>query len=194
MLFRSVWDSLSNQASRPLQIESLGAGFLLVAHHVLGTGVTLESSHGSQNLAGGAPDALAATQSVLQAAALVATWILFARGPASPSRLLLASAAALVAFVSLGKVLSPQFLIWLIPVIPLVVGRRGLAAATLLAAALVLTQLWFPYRYWDLALRFGALESWLVLVRDLVLVALFAILVRGLLDRDAERLATRRAP
>ena len=189
-----VWDSLSNQASRPLQIESLGAGFLLVAHHVLGTGVTLESSHGSQNLAGGAPDALAATQSVLQAAALVATWILFARGPASPSRLLLASAAALVAFVSLGKVLSPQFLIWLIPVIPLVVGRRGLAAATLLAAALVLTQLWFPYRYWDLALRFGALESWLVLVRDLVLVALFAILVRGLLDRDAERLATRRAP
>ena len=189
-----VWDSLSNQASRPLQIESLGASFLLVAHHVLGTGIALESSHGSQNLAGGAPDVLAVTQSVLQAAALVGTWILFARGPASPSRLLLASAAALVAFVSLGKVLSPQFLIWLIPVIPLVVGRRGLAAATLLAAALVLTQLWFPYRYWDLALRFGALESWLVLVRDLVLVALFAILVRGLLDQDAERLATRRAP
>ncbi len=84
-----------------------------------------ESSHGSQNLAGGAPDVLAATQSVLQAAALVATWILFARGPASPSRLLLASAAALVAFVSLGKVLSPQFLIWLIPVIPLVRAPRA---------------------------------------------------------------------
>ena len=54
-----VWDSLWNQASRPLQIESLGAGFLLVAHHVFGTGVTVESSHGSQNLAGTAPDVLA---------------------------------------------------------------------------------------------------------------------------------------
>ena len=114
-------------------------------------------------------------------------------GPASASRLLLASAAALVAFVALGKVLSPQFLIWLIPVIPLVVGRRGLAAATLLAAALVLTQLWFPYRYWDLALQFEALESWLVLVRDLVLVALFVWLAWALLDREPERLAARRS-
>jgi hypothetical protein len=186
-----VWDSLWNQVSRPLQIESLGAGFLLVAHHVFGTGVAVESGHGSQNLAGTAPDTLAVGQTVLQAAALLATWILFARGPATPSRLLLASAAALVAFVSLGKVLSPQFLIWLIPVIPLVAGRRGLAAATLLTAALVLTQLWFPYRYWDLALELATLESWLVLARDLVLVALFVFLVSGLLDRDPERLAAR---
>jgi hypothetical protein len=43
--------------------------------------------------------------------------------------------------------------------------------------ALVLTQLWFPFRYWDLVLRFGALPSWLVLARDLTLVALFVVLV-----------------
>jgi hypothetical protein len=188
-----VWDSLWNQASRPLQIESLGAGMLLVAHHVFGTGVTMESSHGSQNLAGTAPAVLAALQTFLQQAALVATWILFARGPASRERLLLASAAALVAFIALGKVLSPQFLIWLIPVMPLVAGRRGLIASGLLAAALVLTQLWFPYRYWDLALELGALESWLVLMRDLVLVGLLAWLAWALLDRDPERLAARRA-
>jgi hypothetical protein len=101
--------------------------------------------------------------------------------------MLLACAAALVAFVAFGKVLSPQFLIWLIPVVPLVYGRRGLTASVLLAAALLVTQLWFPYRYWDLALHFGALESWLVLARDLLLVALFAVLARGLLDRDPER-------
>ena len=188
-----VWDSLSNQASRPLQIESLGAGVLLVAHHVFGTGVTMETSHGSQNLAGTAPDVLAVLQTLLQAAALLATWILFARGPATRERLLYASAAALVAFIALGKVLSPQFLIWLIPVIPLVAGRRGLIASALLAAALVVTQLWFPYRYWDLALQFGALESWLVLVRDLLLVGLMAVLVWWLLDREPERLAARRA-
>ena len=108
--------------------------------------------------------------------ALVAVWVLFARGPARRDRLVLASGAALVAFIVGGKVLSPQFLIWLIPVIPLVRGRRGLAATALLATALVLTQLWFPYRYWELALHFGALESWLVLARDLVLVALLLVL------------------
>jgi hypothetical protein len=188
-----VWESLWNQGSRPLQIESLGAALLLAGHHVFGYGLTMDSSHGSQNLAGSVPDAFAVALSVLQLAALIATWILFARGPATRERMLLASAAALVAFVALGKVLSPQFLIWLIPVVPLVYGRRGLAASVLLAAALVATQLWFPYRYWDLALHFGALESWLVLVRDLLLVALFALLAGGLVDRRAEGLTARRA-
>jgi hypothetical protein len=187
-----VWDSIWNQASRPLQMESLGAALLLVGHHLFGIGLTMDSSHGSQNLAGTAPHALALTLTVLQAAALIAVWSLFARGPATRERLVLASAAALVAFIALGKVLSPQFLIWLIPVVPLVRGRRGLAASVLLAAALIVTQLWFPYRYWDLALHFGALESWLVLARDLLLVALFVILARGLFDRESERLAARR--
>jgi hypothetical protein len=184
-----VWDSLANQADRPLQIESLGSGILLAAHRLFGTSITMSSGHGSQNLAGTAPNVLAVLEAILQGAAVVATWILFARGPATRERLLQASAAALVAFVALGKVLSPQFLIWLIPVVPLVRGRRGLAASALLAAALVLTQLWFPYRYWELALHFGALESWLVLARDLALVALLVVLLR---DRDPDRLAARR--
>jgi hypothetical protein len=40
----------------------------------------------------------------------------------------------------------------------------------------LLTQLWFPIRYWDLV-AFEALPSWLVLARDLTLVALLAVLV-----------------
>jgi hypothetical protein len=96
-----------------------------------------------------------------------------------------ASAAAVVAFVALGKVLSPQFLIWLVPLVPLVRGRRGVAAAALLALAMVLTQLWFPYRYWDLALHFAPRESWLVLARDLVLVALAVVLAAPTRRRSA---------
>jgi Glycosyltransferase family 87 len=172
-----VWNALTRQASRPLQIETLGAGFLLVAHHVAGVGITMRSSHGSQNLAGGGPDALAALQTVVQLVALVGVWIWFARSRADRERLVQASAAAVCVFVAFGKVLSPQFLIWLVPLVPLVRGRRGLAAGALLALALVLTQLWFPFRYWELALHFGALESWLVLARDLVLVALVAVLL-----------------
>jgi hypothetical protein len=172
-----VWHAVTTQTSRPLQIESLGAGVLLVAHAVGGLGITMQSGHGSQNLAGSGPDALAAVQTVLQAAALIVTWVWFARGPATRERLVRASAAAVCAFVAFGKVLSPQFLIWLVPLVPLVRGRRGVVASALLAAALVLTQLWFPFRYWDLALHFATFPSWLVLLRDLALATLFAALI-----------------
>jgi Glycosyltransferase family 87 len=172
-----VWDSFWRQAGRPLQIESLGAGLLLVSHHLFGLELTMESSYGSQNLVGTGADVLSVASTLVQAAALVAVWVWYARGPAERGRLLAASAAAVCAFVAFGKVLSPQFLIWLIPLIPLIAGRRGLAACGLLAAALVLTQLWFPFRYWELALEFDTAASWLVLVRDLVLVALTVLLI-----------------
>ena len=79
--------------------------------------------------------------------------------------------------------LSPQFLIWLVPAVPLVAGLRGLRASTLLVGALVLTQLWFPLRYWDLVRELDLLPSVLVLARDLVLVALLVVLLR---DRERE--------
>jgi hypothetical protein len=172
-----VADSVGRQLSRPLQIESLGASFLLAAHQAFGLDITMRSGHGSQNLDGALPDVLAAVQSVALAGVLLALWVAFARGPVDRDRLVRYAAAAVAAFVTLGKVLSPQFLIWLVPLVPLVRGRRGLAASVLLGTALVVTQTWFPFRYWDLALRFDATASWLVLGRDLVLIALLAVLL-----------------
>jgi hypothetical protein len=172
-----VWHSVSVQLRRPLQVESLGAALLLVAHHVFGVGVTGETSHGSQNLAGTLADVVGVVSTVLQACVLVWIWVTFARGRATAASLVRASAATVCAFVAFGKVLSPQFLIWLIPVVPLVRGRRGLWASALLLLALVLTQLWFPFRYFRLALHFEAGLSWLLLARDLVLAALALLLV-----------------
>jgi hypothetical protein len=172
-----VWHSVSVQLRRPLQVESLGSALLLAAHHVFGVGVAGETSHGSQNLAGGGANAIAIAATIVQAATLVWIWVSFARGPGGREALVRASAAALCAFVAFGKVLSPQFLIWLIPIVPLVRGRRGLWASGLLATALVLTQLWFPFRYFRLALDFEAGLSWLLLARDLVLVTLVFVLL-----------------
>ena len=172
-----VWESSLRQTARPLQIETLGSGVLLALHQIAGLHLTMVSSHGSQNLAGRLPDALAIVQGVVEVAAIVGIWVWFARGPAEPGRLFRACAAAVCAFIVFGKVLSPQFLIWLVPLVALIRGRRGLAAGGVLVACLVLTQLWFPFRYWRLALHFDALASWLVLARDLGLVALLAVLV-----------------
>jgi hypothetical protein len=172
-----LWGSITRQTGRPLQIESLGAGVLLVLHQAAGTAITMQSSHGSQNLVGSLPHALAIASTVLQGLAVIGVWVWFVRGPAERDRLARAFAAAVCAFVAFGKVFSPQFLIWLVPLVVLVRGRRGIAAGGIFALALVLTQLWFPFRYWDLALRFDALSSWLVLARDLVVVGLFAMLL-----------------
>src|SRR5207253_9707911 len=68
---------------------------------------------------------------------------------------------------------------WLVTLVPLVRGRRGLAASTLLAGALVLTQLWFPSKYWWLVYGFHTRETILVVARDAVLLAL---------DRQSTRL------
>jgi uncharacterized membrane protein len=162
-----LWSSLSGQLSRPLQIESLGAAFLTTFGRP-----AVVTSHGSQNVVG--HGAVAAALSVAQAFVLVALWVAFARGPATDARLVRFAAACTCAFVAFDKVLSPQYLLWLIPLVPLVRGRRGLLAAGLLTAALVLTQVWFPQRYFDYALHFRL--AGVVLARDLVLVALVAVL------------------
>lgn len=169
-------NSFERQTGRPLQIETLGASILLAAHQLGWYAPTVVDSFGSQNLAGGLPDALATAETALQILAVIGVWVLFATARGGREQLLAASAAAVTAFVSLGKVLSPQFLIWLVPLVPLVAGGYGLAGSGLLLAALVLTHLWFPGRYWDLVELDGA-PAWLLVSRNAALVALLAVLV-----------------
>jgi glycosyl transferase family 87 len=170
-----VWKSIVDQTTRPLQIESLGSALLLAAHHTWGLALRMVSSHGSQNLVGSAPHAAGAISSALLLVSLLGIWVAAARGPATPERLVRWTAASLAAFIAFDKVLSPQFLIWLLPIVPLVAGRRGLVASGLLALALLLTQVWFPIRYFDLV-HFDEFPSWVLLARDLVLVALLVVL------------------
>ncbi len=117
-----VLDSFTRQLGRPLQIESLGSGILLALHHAFGTSLEWASGSGSQNLTGTAADTVAVVQGVAQVAALALVWVGFARGPATTERLVRYAAASVVAFVALSKVLSPQFLVWLVLLVPLIGG------------------------------------------------------------------------
>jgi hypothetical protein len=182
-----VLDSLGRQLGRPLQIESLGAGVLLVAHHAVGTSLGWASGSGSQNLTGTAAGALAVLQGIAQVAAVALVWVSFWRGAASPERFVRHAAAAVVAFVALSKVLSPQFLVWLVLLVPLVVGVRGRAPLWLLTAACAVTAVWFPARYWELVKEFDPLASWLVLVRGLLLLGLLAVLMWPAMEREPTR-------
>jgi uncharacterized membrane protein len=163
-----LWHSLISQASRPLQVESLAAAFLTTFGDP-----RIVTTHGSQNIAG--HGAFGAALSILGTFAVVAAWVGFARGPITRDRFVRHAVAAVCAFVAFDKVLSPQYLLWLIPLVPLVRGLRGVVAVALLTAACVLTQVWFPQRYFAYADEFRL--AWVVLLRDLVLVVLFAVVV-----------------
>ena len=168
--------SFHAQIARPLQLESLGGAVLIALHHVAGTSLHVVTTFGSQNIAGTGARAAEIATTVAGVLALVTVWVLYARGPADGERLVTHAAATVAAVLAFGKVFSPQFVIWLVPLVPLVRGRRGVAAGGLLASALVLTQLWFPHHYWELAQGFAPRESWLLLARDLVIVVLAVLL------------------
>ena len=179
------------QLERGLHAESLG-GSALVAAHVLTLQLDLhgfpmptvpvrldESSNGlsTAELVGASADVIGALSTIATVALLVWLWARFGRGPSSPDRLVLVVAATLSVELAVGRVLSPQFLIWLLPVVPLVVGRRGQVASALLAAALLLTHAWFPGPYRDYVNLLSAGPTALLLVRNAVLLALLAALV-----------------
>ena len=177
-----IW-SVQRQLDRPLQIESLGVAVLIALHHA-GMPLAWASSHGSQNLTGTVAVVAAAVSTAVQLAVLGYVWWRFARrATLTGTAFVEACAAVLVAFVVLGKVLSPQFLVWLLPIVGLLVWRRAWLPLGLLVAACVLTRGWFPGRYWRLVFEFDGRASWLVLARDVVLVALLVVLVAAVRSR-----------
>jgi hypothetical protein len=176
--------SFGTQLGRPLQLESLGSAILIAMHHVAHVHLVVVSDHGSQNLENRTADAIGIVSSVVQVLAIIGICFAFARGPATRDRLVVACAGAVAAFIAFGKVFSPQYMIWLVPAVALV---RAVWPRLLVVAGLVLTQLWFPRHYWLLALDFRARESWLLLARDVVIVALVAVLGRQLLQDERLR-------
>ena len=171
-----VADSIGDQLGRPLQIESLGAGLLLVSHNAAGLSLEVEKSHGSDNISGDLAVAFAAVFSLAQVAALIWLWARYARGWPTVERTVRYAAALLIAFVVLGKVLSPQFLVWLLFAIPLVAGRRGIAAGALFGVAALATAIWFPALYYNLQREQDPAVSLLVALRGVALVGALVVL------------------
>jgi hypothetical protein len=171
----------ADQLDRPLQVESLGAAVLMAGQHLGMRPLTTIDSHGAQALSGRGAGLAADLSTVFEVVTVFAVWFLFARRRyADGETVLLAAAAAVAALVAFDRVLSPQYLIWIVPFIPLVRGRRGVYASALLFLALGLTQTWFPQSYWPLATDHRSPWSWYLLARDLALVVLAGVLLVGL--------------
>ncbi len=93
--------------------------------------------------------------------------------------LVLASLGAVAAFATFGKVLSPQYMVWVLPLGALALAWRRWALAGAVGAATLLTFVEFPSRYFDLVAD-RAFPLTVVALRDVVLVAVVALTVRQL--------------
>jgi hypothetical protein len=176
-----VWSSIRSQAERGLHIESLGASLLLAGDRLglyAATVTTGSTAAKSRDLAGSAPDKVAALTTLLLVAAIAAVWAAFAWSPRDAQRLVAAFAAAVAAVLAFSKVLSPQYGEWLLFLVPLAAGAGGIAAAALAAMAFVLANIWF-HHYSHLYGVDGVV--WLVLLRNAALVACYGVLLAALL-------------
>ena len=185
-------DALRYHLERPVQIESVAA-MLLVGLDGVGLGEAVSvSSHRSDGLVHPLDGALAALAALALVVAVAWIAALAARGD-ERRRLVLAALAAVTAFAVLGKVLSPQFVIWVLPLGVLAFAWRMHALALAVLAALVLTQVEFPAHYFDVVAR-EPLALALVAARDLVLLTVLALSLRALrVQRHEQLLDARRA-
>ncbi len=186
--------SLWTQAKRHLQIESLGASILLAGsklgiHHV----GWIRGKPGSIDIGGALADSVGVLSTVLAVALVAAAAWAFWKGPDDDERMVTAWAAAIGAFVIFGKVLSPQYLTWLVPLVPLAAGRRGRQAAVLWLAVLAITQLEYlgGGRYGQ---RDQNWSVWVLLVRNLGLVGVFGLLLAALGERRQPQAAAGAPP
>jgi hypothetical protein len=176
---------------RPVQIESSTATVLEITGGSRVTGDPIQhDAFKSNGLAGGlaGPVLTLSTLALLAVAAALA--VLVARRP-SEDALLLAVLGVVIAFVALGKVLSPQYMCWLVPLAAVVAGRGWWMGPALVAAASLMTQLWFPGHYMDLVFQ-HPLPVVLVGVRNLTLLLALAATVRALARWPAPAAVARR--
>jgi hypothetical protein len=170
---------------RPVQIESSPATVLwaLGDSYVTGTNLTPDRFK-SNGLAGGAAGAVSALFTLLMIGGLLAAI------PLARRDLVLSATASVLAFVALGKVLSPQYVIWLAPFAALCWARGQRLAGVLIALAVALTQVEFPRHYLDIVQS----EAWVVVVIGLRNAALVAALVVILVNGRRAAAAARSSP
>jgi hypothetical protein len=162
-----VWESVRAQLGRGLHAESLGASVLLAGDRVGAYDAhVVKRLHpaATRDLTGDLPHALGYVTSALALLAVVAVWFVYSR---RRDHIELAFAAAIAGVLAFAKVLSPQYLVWLIPFVPF----GGIVAGALFVAALALAQSWY-FHYGQLwAIGWPV---WPLLARNVLLVVLYA--------------------
>jgi uncharacterized membrane protein len=170
-------------AQRGIQIESTYSAFLLAAGESGLIQVDLVFNFGSWNLSGPLADTLARLSTYLTVIfLLIIYWYIYRQmkpGKSQFTRIGIYSILVLTAILITSKVLSPQYLIWIIPLFPLVLNRWRYTILLTFLFTGGLTYFIFPVRY----LAFLNLDPQLIailLIRDILIILLAALAAASL--------------
>ncbi|MHB1389913.1 MAG: hypothetical protein ACYCXF_01595 [Thermoleophilia bacterium] len=170
---------------RPLQLESSWATPLLLMKTFGGFDLHIMNSYGSHNVFSAGAGLMAAISAPVTMGLLLVAYIVFYRNTAVEMtqrewqlQLTRFVTLTIAIFIVGGKVLSPQYFIWLLPLAPLIGGRDRRLVLGLFTAVLLITQWEFPARYWNLYM----LQTDMVItvgVRNLLLAVFVAAVLLG---------------
>ena len=173
---------LTYQLDRGLQIESVGAGALLLLHALVGYPLSVVNAYSSVQLGSPGAEAIVAATPFIELLLVTAVCSLaFVRfrldvrrhGTVSLERVAEAGVAVLVALIVSSKVFSVQYVVWFLPLAPLLPVRQrwlvvAIAAISSVVYPIAYSRLWQldPLMTMVLNLRNGlllVLLGWLVL-------------------------------
>jgi hypothetical protein len=147
-------DAFAYHGARPIQIETIYSGVLILARGLDPAILSEAFAYGSLNAVSPAEPALRAVSSALMITAIVASWIFaFVRIRAAKDEagrlvvVLEASLVCLIAVITLGKVFSPQYCVWLIPLAAAAAPFASAKSRRLLPLAFLLVQAEYPFLY-----------------------------------------------
>ena len=172
-----LWYVFQYHLERPLQIESVLGTPMLFGKLIGVSQATFGHSHGSHTLVARGVGLAATASGGLTLLAVAGVYLLIWRRrerlrAAAPDQAI-AVLALILALMTFGKVLSPQYFIWTLPGWALVAARDR-ALAILGGLTLLLTQVEFPALYW----RFLDMQPEsvaIVITRNMLLVVCFAV-------------------
>jgi len=170
-----AWYAIHYQTARPLELESTPATLLYVWDWLFGQRGRTFFSYGSVNIGHAGSGLLTVLFGLLLVASIAALTYRAARVN-QPRALILASLAAVAAFAAFGKVFSPQYVVWLFPLIALGAAWGEWWIAGLAAAATLFTKIEFPGLFNDLVVRKNGTVL-LVTERNLAVVLIVGIAV-----------------
>lgn len=172
---RRVLESISYHAGRGLEIESLFGGALFLAGTISRSKTPWVFDHNAYHLSSEWGARLAFLTFPVQATALlVVMWAFRQSGMADDLRF---SAAAVLAFIVFGKVLSPQYMIWLFPFMAVLGGRTGSVARKIFLMVCVTTAMIYPGPGFPMVLDHQAGAMLLLNLRNGLLLWLLAMLI-----------------
>lgn len=168
-----IWYVFRYHLERPLQIESVLGTPMLLAQRLGANWATAGYSHGSHSLqAPGAGIAAAASGGLTLLAVAVIYGLAWRRRASireSSAEQVLVVLALVVALMTFSKVLSPQYVVWILPAWALV-AAGDYVLGVLGGLVLLLTQIEFPAMYWSL-LQMEPTPLTVVIVRNVILLA-----------------------